>query len=73
MTALMIDAETYDTITSDRARADLLADLFDMDLAYIHKIYIEESLVRFEMTQDGMGLVSPGEHTPAAHLFAVIT
>jgi hypothetical protein len=69
----MINSETYDNVTSDRERADLLADLFDMDLGHIHNIYIEESLVRFEMTLElGVAFVVPGEHTAAAHLFAVI-
>ncbi len=72
MTALMIDAEAYDNDTSDRQQADRLADLFDMDLAHIHKIYIEESLVRFEMTQEGAAFILPGDRTAATHIFAVI-
>jgi len=64
----------YDNNAQGREKADQLADLFDMDLAHIHHIYIEESLVRFEMTQgSGAVFIASGDHTAAAHLFAVIT
>ncbi len=70
---LRIDSEKYDSSNAMHDRADLLAEVFDQDLAEIHHLDIGRRSVRFEMTQQGPTFIGPDDHRAEVHLFAVIT